>query len=203
MRGKFITLEGIDGAGKSTHHAWLVDHLKNQGRKIVATREPGGTGLGEKLRALLLSEPMHLETEALLMFAARREHMDKLIQPALEAGKWVVSDRFTDASYAYQGGGRGLARERIQVLERWVQAGFQPDITFVFDLPVEVAFERLAKAGNVPDRFEQETREFFERVRKTYLRRAATEPDRIKVVDSRQSITDIQKILEIHISTIS
>ena len=203
MRGKFITLEGIDGAGKSTHHAWLVDHLKNQGRKIVATREPGGTGLGEKLRALLLSEPMHLETEALLMFAARREHMDKLIQPALEAGKWVVSDRFTDASYAYQGGGRGLARERIQVLERWVQAGFQPDITFVFDLPVEVAFERLAKTGNVPDRFEQETREFFERVRKTYLRRAATEPDRIKVVDSRQSITDIQKILEIHISTIS
>lgn len=202
MRGKFITLEGIDGAGKSTHHAWLVDHLKNQGRKIVATREPGGTGLGEKLRALLLSEPMHLETEALLMFAARREHMDKLIQPALEAGKWVVSDRFTDASYAYQGGGRGLARERIQVLERWVQAGFQPDITFVFDLPVEVAFERLAKTGNVPDRFEQETREFFERVRKTYLRRAATEPDRIKVVDSRQSITDIQKILEIHISTI-
>ncbi|MBX3649264.1 MAG: dTMP kinase [Rhodocyclaceae bacterium] len=202
MRGKFITLEGIDGAGKSTHHAWLVDHLKNQGREIVATREPGGTGLGEKLRALLLSEPMHLETEALLMFAARREHMDKLIQPALEAGKWVVSDRFTDASYAYQGGGRGLARERIQVLERWVQAGFQPDITFVFDLPVEVAFERLAKTGNVPDRFEQETREFFERVRKTYLRRAATEPDRIKVVDSRQSITDIQKILEIHISTI-
>lgn len=201
MRGKFITLEGIDGAGKSTHHAWLVDHLKNQGREIVATREPGGTGLGEKLRALLLSEPMHLETEALLMFAARREHMDKLIQPALEAGKWVVSDRFTDASYAYQGGGRGLARERIQVLERWVQAGFQPDITFVFDLPVEVAFERLAKTGNVPDRFEQETREFFERVRKTYLRRAATEPDRIKVVDSRQSITDIQKILEIHIST--
>ncbi|MBX3677732.1 MAG: dTMP kinase [Rhodocyclaceae bacterium] len=202
MRGKFITLEGIDGAGKSTHHAWLVDHLKNQGREMVATREPGGTGLGEKLRALLLSEPMHLETEALLMFAARREHMDKLIQPALEAGKWVVSDRFTDASYAYQGGGRGLARERIQVLERWVQAGFQPDITFVFDLPVEVAFERLAKTGNVPDRFEQETREFFERVRKTYLRRAATEPDRIKVVDSRQSITDIQKILEIHISTI-
>lgn len=203
MRGKFITLEGIDGAGKSTHHAWLVDHLKRQGREIVATREPGGTGLGEKLRALLLSEPMHLETEALLMFAARREHMDKLIQPALEAGKWVVSDRFTDASYAYQGGGRGLARERIQILERWVQAGFQPDITLVFDLPVEVAFERLAKAGNMPDRFEQETREFFERVRKTYLRRAATEPDRIKVVDSRQSIADIQKILEEYISTIS
>lgn len=202
MRGKFITLEGIDGAGKSTHHAWLVDYLKSQGRDVVATREPGGTGLGEKLRDLLLAEPMHLETEALLMFAARREHLDKLIQPALEAGKWVVSDRFTDASYAYQGGGRGLARERIQVLERWVQAGFQPDITVVFDLPVEVACERLAKTGNAPDRFEQETREFFDRVRKAYLRRAVAEPDRIKVVDSRNSITDIQNILEEYVANI-
>lgn len=196
MRGKFITLEGIDGAGKSTHHAWLVEYLKSQGKEVVATREPGGTDLGEKLRALLLSEPMHLETETLLMFAARREHLDKLIQPALDQGKWVVSDRFTDASYAYQGGGRGLARERIQVLERWVQAGFQPDMTLVFDLPVEVACERLAKTGSAPDRFEQETREFFERVRKTYLRRAVAEPDRIKVIDSRKSIAEIQKTLE-------
>lgn len=196
MRGKFITLEGIDGAGKSTHHAWLVEYLKSQGKEVVATREPGGTDLGEKLRALLLSEPMHLETETLLMFAARREHLDKLIQPALDQGKWVVSDRFTDASYAYQGGGRGLARERIQVLERWVQAGFQPDMTLVFDLPVEVACERLTKTGSAPDRFEQETREFFERVRKTYLRRAVAEPDRIKVIDSRKSIAEIQKTLE-------
>lgn len=196
MRGKFITLEGIDGAGKSTHHAWLVEYLKNQGKDVVATREPGGTQLGEKLRALLLSEPMHLETETLLMFAARREHLDKLIQPSLDQGKWVVSDRFTDASYAYQGGGRGLARERIQVLERWVQAGFQPDMTLVFDLPAEVACERLAKTGNAPDRFEQETREFFERVRKAYLRRAVAEPDRIKVIDSRKSIAEIQKALE-------
>ena len=124
MRGKFITLEGIDGAGKSTHHGWLVDFLRRQGRDVVATREPGGTELGEKLRALLLSETMHLETEALLMFAARREHLEKLILPALSAGKWVVSDRFTDASYAYQGGGRGLAVEKIRALESWVQGDF-------------------------------------------------------------------------------
>lgn len=196
MRGKFITLEGIDGAGKSTHHAWLIDFLKSQGREVVATREPGGTPLGEKLRTLLLSEPMHLETEALLMFAARREHLDKLILPALAAGKWVVSDRFADASYAYQGGGRGLAPEKIMALESWVQAGFQPDLTLVFDLPTEVACERLAKTGNAPDRFEKETQEFFERVRDTYLQRAGAEPGRIKVIDSRKSIPEIQKILE-------
>lgn len=202
VHGKFITLEGIDGAGKSTHHAWLIDFLKRQGREVVATREPGGTALGEKLRALLLSEPMHLETEALLMFAARREHLDKLILPALAAGKWVVSDRFTDASYAYQGGGRGLAPEKIMGLESWVQAGFQPDLTIVFDLPTDIAFERLSKTGNAPDRFEQETREFFERVRESYLQRAGAAPGRIKVIDSRQSITEIQKSLELIIATI-
>ncbi|MDT3735680.1 MAG: dTMP kinase [Denitratisoma sp.] len=202
MRGKFITLEGIDGAGKSTHHAWLIDFLKHQGREIVATREPGGTPLGEKLRALLLSEPMHIETEALLMFAARREHLDKLILPALAAGKWVVSDRFADASYAYQGGGRGLAPEKIMALESWVQAGFQPDLTIVFDLPPEIACGRLAKTGNAPDRFEKETQEFFERVRDTYLQRAGAEPDRIKVIDSRKSIPEIQKSLELIIATL-
>lgn len=202
MRGKFITLEGIDGAGKSTHHAWLVDHLMRHGKEVVATREPGGTELGEKLRSLLLTEPMHLETEALLMFAARREHLEKLIYPALETGKWVVSDRFTDASYAYQGGGRGLALEKIKALEEWVQNGFKPDLTLVFDLPTEVACERLTKTGNAPDRFEQETREFFERVRNTYLQRANAEPGRIKVIDSRLSISDIQKSLEKVISSI-
>lgn len=196
MRGKFITLEGIDGAGKSTHHAWLIDFLKRQGKEVVATREPGGTPLGEKLRALLLSEPMHIETEALLMFAARREHLDKLIQPALAAGKWVVSDRFADASYAYQGGGRGLAPEKIMALESWVQAGFQPDLTIVFDLSTEIACERLAKTGNAPDRFEKETQDFFERVRNTYLQRAGAEPGRIKVIDSRESISNIQKLLQ-------
>lgn len=202
MRGKFITLEGIDGAGKSTHHAWMVDYLKRQGREVVATREPGGTSLGEKLRTLLLSEPMHLETEALLMFAGRREHLDKLILPALAVGKWVVSDRFTDASYAYQGGGRGLAPEKIMALEGWVQGSFRPDLTIVFDLPTEIACKRLANTGNAPDRFEQETREFFDRVRESYLQRAGAEPDRIKVIDSRESIAEIQKLLEQIIVTI-
>lgn len=203
MRGKFITLEGIDGAGKSTHHAWLTDFLKRQGKEVVATREPGGTPLGEKLRTLLLSEPMHLETEALLMFAARREHLDKLILPALAAGNWVISDRFTDASYAYQGGGRGLAPEKIMALEHWVQDGFQPDLTFIFDISTEIACQRLAKAGNAPDRFEQETRGFFERVRESYLQRAVAEPERIKVIDSAQCIDRIQKILEEFVATIS
>jgi dTMP kinase len=196
MRGKFITLEGIDGAGKSTHHAWLVDRLKRSGRDIVATREPGGTPLGEKLRTLLLSESMHLETEALMMFAARREHLDKLILPALEKGQWVVSDRFTDATYAYQGGGRGLPREKLEVLERWVQGEFQPDLTLLFDLPTEMACERLAKTGNRPDRFEQEARQFFEKARAAYLKRAAEHPGRIRVIDARLSLESIQKQLE-------
>ncbi len=196
MHGKFITLEGIDGAGKSTHHAWLVERLKQAGHDIVATREPGGTPLGEKLRALLLSEPMHLETEALLMFAARREHLDKVILPALAMGKWVVSDRFTDATYAYQGGGRNLAMEKIAQLERWVQDGFQPDLTLLFDVPTEIACERLAKTGNSPDRFEQEARTFFEKVRNCYLQRARENPARIKLIDGRQSIAEIQKQLE-------
>lgn len=197
MRGKFITLEGIDGAGKSTHHAWLVEHLRKQGRDVVATREPGGTELGEKLRTLLLSEPMHLETEALLMFAARREHLAKLILPALKAGKWVVSDRFTDASYAYQGGGRGLPPEKLMALENWVQEGFQPDLTLVFDLPADQACVRLAGTGNAPDRFEQEALDFFERVREAYLVRAAGCPQRIRVIDAAKSIAEIKKELEV------
>jgi len=202
MRGKFITLEGVDGAGKSTHLAWLIEYLKKQGKEVIATREPGGTQLGETLRTVLLSEPMHLETEALLMFAARREHLDRLILPALAAGKWVVSDRFTDATYAYQGGGRGLPIEKIKALELWVQGNFQPDLTLVFDLPVEIASERLAHAGNAPDRFEQENRDFFNRVRNSYLERAATEYQRIKIIDSKNSIQDIQAILEKIIITI-
>jgi len=201
MRGKFITLEGIDGAGKSTHHAWLVDYLRKQGREVVATREPGGTELGERLRAILLSEPMHLETETLLMFAARREHLAKLIMPALEAGKWVVSDRFTDASYAYQGGGRGLQIEKIDLLERWVMEDFRPDLTLLFDLPTETACRRLAGTGNAPDRFERETREFFERTRAAYLRRAAAEPNRIRIIDSNLSVDKIHELLEQMLST--
>lgn len=196
MRGKFITLEGVDGAGKSTHHAWLVDHLRAQGKRVVATREPGGTPLGETLRGLLLSQSMHLETEALLMFAARREHLAQVILPALGRGDWVVSDRFTDASFAYQGGGRGLAQARLEALESWVQGGFQPDLTLLFDVPVEVSQMRLAATGNALDRFEQEQGAFFERVRQAYLQRAAQFPQRIVVIDATASIEAIVKTLE-------
>ncbi len=202
MGGKFITLEGIDGAGKSTHHAWLVEYLRQRGKKVIATREPGGTPLGEKLRELLLHHPMHLETEALLMFAARREHLDKVILPALARGDWVVSDRFTDASFAYQGGGRGLATDKLETLENWVQSGLLPDLTLLFDAPTEIAQARLAGTGMAPDRFEQEQQEFFERVRQAYLERAAREPGRIVRIDSTQSLDDIKKQLEKVVSTI-
>ena len=199
-RGKFITLEGIDGAGKSTHHRWLGEHLGRLGRTVVSTREPGGTPLGEKLRALLLSEPMHLETEALLMFAARREHLAQVILPALERGDWVVSDRFTDASYAYQGGGRGLARAKLDILESWVQGPLQPDLTFLFDLDPATARQRLGQTGAAPDRFEREREDFFARVRAAYLDRVARSPNRFVVIDSRQTIEEIKKSLEENIA---
>jgi len=200
-RGKFITLEGVDGAGKSTHLSWLVKHLRESGRSVVQTREPGGTRLGEKLRELLLHEPMHLETEALLMFAARREHLEQVIKPAIERGDWVVCDRFTDASFAYQGGGRGLSIEKLNQLENWVQAGFQPDLTLLFDLPIDIASRRMAGAARQLDRFEQEKADFHERVRAAYLARAARMPARIKVIDSRQSVETIQKQLEVLLSS--
>ena len=202
MRGKCITLEGIDGAGKSTHHAWLVDFLRSHGKTVVATREPGGTPLGERLREMLLNQAMHLETEALLMFAARREHLDKVILPALERGDWVVSDRFTDASFAYQGGGRGLASDKLETLETWVQGDFQPDLTLLFDAPTDVARARVRASGNAPDRFEQEQQAFFERVRQAYLDRAAREPERIVRIDSTRTIAEITKSLEDVILTI-
>lgn len=195
-RGKFITLEGIDGAGKSTHLAWLLDYLRAAGRDVVATREPGGTPLGERLREIVLHEAMHLETEALLMFAARREHIEAVIRPALEAGKWVVSDRFTDATFAYQGGGRGLPRERIEVLEAWVHPGLQPDLTLLFDLSPEIAVQRLARTGEAPDRFEREQQQFFARVREAYLDRASRNPSRIRIIDAAQTIDVIKKQLE-------
>jgi dTMP kinase len=196
MRGRFITLEGIDGAGKSTHHRWLVERLRETGKTVVATREPGGTVLGEKLRGLLLSDPMHLETEALLMFAARREHIDKVIEPALQRGDWVVSDRFTDASFAYQGGGRRLPASKLETLEHWVQGGLQPDRTFLFDIEPGLARQRLAQAANVPDRFEREKEEFFARVRAVYLDRAVAYADRFIVVDASQSLDAIKVTLE-------
>ncbi|HTJ97895.1 MAG TPA: dTMP kinase [Rhodocyclaceae bacterium] len=202
MKGKFITFEGIDGAGKSSQHAWAVEHLKAKGFDVVSTREPGGTALGEKLRALLLSESMHLETEALLMFAARREHIEQVIRPALERGAWVLSDRFTDASFAYQGGGRGLSLNKLSELENWVQAGLQPDLTFIFDLPVDQAHERRNGTGTAPDRFEQEKLDFHERVRQAYLQRAKEFPHRIRVIDAKNDLTSINKLLEKEIASI-
>lgn len=202
MKGKFITLEGVDGAGKSTHLSWLVETLRNRGKTVVQTREPGGTPLGEKLRELLLHEPMHLETEALLMFAARREHLEQVILPALQRGDWVVCDRFTDASFAYQGGGRGLATEKLAQLERWVQGEAQPDLTLLFDLPIDIAAQRMAGAARTLDRFEQEKADFHERVRAAYLARAHETPGRFRVLDGRQRIEQINNQLEIIISSV-
>lgn len=195
-RGRFISLEGIDGAGKSTQHTWLVNYLRGQGRTVVATREPGGTALGEKLRALLLADPMHLETEALLMFAARREHLVQVIEPALARGEWVVCDRFVDASFAYQGGGRGLSWKKLEVLADWVLGDLQPDLTLIFDAPVAVAQQRLHAATSQPDRFELEQADFFERVRSAYLRIASEHPDRVRLIDATQTPSSINKVLE-------
>jgi len=193
--GKFITFEGIDGAGKSTHIDFVAGLLRARGKTVVTTREPGGTALGEQLRALLLHQAMHLETEALLMFAARREHLAQVIEPALARGDWVISDRFTDASFAYQGGGRRLDRARLEALERWVHPDLQPDLTLLFDVPLEVARERLA-AARTPDKFEQEQADFFAATRAEYLRRAAEFPYRFRVIDATRSIPEIQKQLE-------
>ena len=201
-RGCFISFEGIDGAGKSTQHAWMVQYLRSQGCTVVATREPGGTPLGEKLRALLLAEPMHLETEALLMFAARREHIAQVIEPALARGEWVVCDRFVDASFAYQGGGRGLDWKKLEDLAQWVLGDLQPDLTLVFDAPVAIAQQRLHAATSEPDRFEQEHAEFFERVRAAYLRIAAENPVRVRLIDATQTPDIINKVLEKLVATI-
>ena len=200
-RGRFISLEGIDGAGKSTQHAWLVDYLRGLGHTVVATREPGGTPLGEKLRALLLAEPMHRETEALLMFAARREHLAQVIEPALARGDWVVCDRFVDASFAYQGGGRGLSWKKLEDLAAWVLGDLQPHLTLIFDAPVAIAQQRLHAASSQPDRFEQEQAAFFERVRAAYLRIATENPDRVRLIDGTQTLGQINKVLENIIAT--
>lgn len=200
MRGKFITLEGIDGAGKSTHVSGIADFLRGRGKEVVVTREPGGTALGEKLRAVLLSQAMNIDTETLLMFAARREHIAEVIAPGLAEGRWVVSDRFTDATYAYQGAGGGMAKDRIAALERWVQDSLKPDLTLVFDVPVEVALARLSR--DRADRFESESRGYFERVRAGYLECAAAEPGRVRVVDGGRPIEEVKKTVENIVSTI-
>ena len=196
MPGLFITVEGIDGAGKSTQLAWLSSFLRGRGRDVVATREPGGTPLGERLRELLLApeRQIHAETETLLMFAARREHLAQIILPALAAGRVVLCDRFTDATYAYQGYGRGVELDKVRTLEEWAQRDLQPDLTILLDVPVELARQRAG--GRASDRFELERTEFFGRVRAGYLQRALENPQRFWVIDGSAPASDIQKELE-------
>jgi len=196
--GVFITVEGGEGAGKSTHLAFIERWLRNHGRDLIVTREPGGTSLGEQIRKLLLQregEPMAEDTELLLMFAARAEHLKKVIEPALAKGQDVLCDRFTDATYAYQGGGRGVAVDRIATLEDWVQGARRPDLTLLLDLPVEIGMARVENRGE-RDRFEQETRQFFEKVRAAYLARAKDIPERIRVIDAAQSLASVESQIE-------
>lgn len=196
MRGHFITLEGGEGAGKSTSLAYMREFLEQAGKRVVVSREPGGTPLGEKIRDLLLhnQDGMQIDSELLLMFAARAEHIARVIRPALAEGACVLCDRFTDATYAYQGGGRGVPDTRIRILEDWVQHGLHPDLTLLLDLPV---VEGLKRAGlrSAPDRFEREKTEFFERVRLYYLAAAAKDPHRIRVVDASREIQKVQSDL--------
>jgi dTMP kinase len=203
--GRFITLEGIDGAGKSTHAVWLAARIAACGRKVVVTREPGGTALGEKLRALLLQEPMTHDSEALLMFAARREHVDLVIRPALARGDWVLCDRFTDATYAYQGGGHGVPYARIRELEQWIHGDCQPDTTFLFDVPTAVSRARLDAAehsGRALDKFEREADAFFKRVRDAYHERAAADPRRFRIVDSTRPLAVVRDELATHLAAL-
>ncbi|MBS0318908.1 MAG: dTMP kinase [Proteobacteria bacterium] len=205
-RGRFITLEGIDGAGKSTHVPALQAAIAARGCTVVATREPGGTPLGEKLRELLLHEPMTADAETLLMFAARQEHVATVVRPALERGDWVLCDRFTDATYAYQGGGKAVDPARLDALAGWVHGDCHPDLTLLFDVPLAVSRARLASAqaaGRVLDRFELERDAFAERVRETYLARAAAEPRRFRIVDSTQPPAAVEAQLRAWIAELS
>lgn len=192
LPGKFLTLEGIDGAGKSSHVATIAARLRARGIDVVLTREPGGTVLGERLRELLLDvgTEVSLATETLLMFAARQEHLDRVIRPALAAGRWVLSDRFTDATYAFQGGGRGVPFDRIAVLEDWVQQGLQPDLTLLFDTPLAVAQARMQGEREL-DRFEREAADFHQRVRDAYLARAEADPARFRLIDATRPLDEV------------
>ncbi len=196
-RGNFITFEGIDGAGKSTHLAWATDFLRGRGIGLIVTREPGGTILGEQLRQILLAgdQPIHPETEAMMMFTARRQHLEDVIRPALERGDWVLCDRFTDASFAYQGGGRGVARDKLEALERWVHPDLQPDLTLLFDVSAKLGQSRVARIKS-PDRFEREDTAFFGRVRNAYLERLQRWPNRMVGIDGSKPIADIQREIE-------
>ncbi len=198
VRGRFITVEGGEGVGKTTNMQYLRGRIEAAGHTVVMTREPGGTPLAEAIRALLLTPEyrgMNSDCELLLMFAARAEHLAQRILPALRAGEWVLCDRFTDATYAYQGGGRGLPRERIGQLETWVQGELRPDLTLLLDVPVALGLKR-AGDRSAPDRFEQEEVAFFERVRQAYLERARAEPDRYRVVDAAQPLSEVQQQLD-------
>lgn len=190
--GKFITLEGMDGAGKSTHIPSIVSQIEAGGCEVVCTREPGGTPLGESLREILLHENMHPETETLLMFAARREHIANVIAPAIAKGACVISDRFTDATYAYQSGAKGVAIAKINQLETWVQGELQPDLTLLFDVPVEVSLKRLALA-RTPDKFEREEADFFEKLRNSYLDRAKKDANRFRIINGNQALDTVRE----------
>jgi dTMP kinase len=196
-RGRFITLEGIDGAGKSSHLEFLCEQARARGYEAVLTREPGGTPAGEKMRELVLHAPMNAKSEALLMFAARAEHVATVIEPALASGRWVVCDRFSDATYAYQCGGRGLPRDFVVGLERLVHPGLQPDATFLFDVDPAVAFERQRARSRSPDRFEKEKAGFFERVRESYLERAREHSRRFHVIDASGELEQVRDRIEV------
>ena len=190
IKGKFITFEGVDGAGKSTHIDEVISFLESQKITVKRTREPGGTKLGEKLRELLLHDEMDPETETLLMFAARRQHIAEVIKPALDEGVFVVSDRFTDATYAYQYGGKQVAYSKIQALEAWVHPDLKADLTLLFDLPVEISIDRLKK-NRTPDKFEKESEAFFNRLRNVYLDLARQHPNRYKIINANQPIETV------------
>lgn len=195
MNGKFISIEGIEGAGKSTQLEFIKQYLEERGKSIVITREPGGTALGEQIRELLLApreEGMAVDTELLLMFAARAEHVEQVIKPAVLRGDWVISDRFVDATFAYQGGGRGIPNDRIEQISSWTLKSLQTDMTFLFDLPVELGQQRVISRNGDIDRFEQEKADFFQKIREKYLQRSQQEPNRIKVIDASISIAEIE-----------
>jgi dTMP kinase len=200
-RGRFVSFEGIDGAGKSSHVDWFAERLRDRGHDVVVTREPGGTPLAEAIRDWVLNRPMSVRTEALLVFAARQDHLERLIRPALDAGRWVVCDRFTDSSVAYQGGGRGMPLADVETLERWVHPDLQPDRTYLFDLDPALAARRRAAVRDA-DRFEQQGLDFFRRVRDAYLERATASPGRFVTIDGSGTVDEVRAVLEENIPTI-
>jgi dTMP kinase len=202
--GKFITIDGVEGAGKSTQITFIRDYLQNKGINVLLTREPGGTELGEKIRAILLdtdTQSMHPDTELLLMFAARNEHIQRTIKPALERGDWVLSDRFTDASYAYQGGGRGVEMARISQLEKWTLQDFMPDMTLLLDVPIELGMARVESRGK-KDRIELEAMDFFQRVRQIYQARSVQFPRRIKLINAAKTAENTSQQIQIILDTL-